>query len=48
MKDLVDKKWTVHYEVGVSLRNDVKKIFINIWIFLWRKNVNRDVLGKRI
>jgi hypothetical protein len=34
MKDLIDKKSLVNYEVGVSLGNyDVKKIFRNLLIF---------------
>jgi hypothetical protein len=35
MKDLIDKKSPLNYEVGVSLGNyyDVKKIFRNLLIF---------------
>ena len=45
MKDLIDKKSLVNYEVGVSLGNyDVKKIFRNLLIFSWRKKAEINAL----
>jgi hypothetical protein len=48
MKDLIDKKSLVNYEVGVSLGNyDVKKIFRNLLIFSWRKKAEINALSIR-